>query len=144
MRVVLICHFSSFSFKFYCFNILNAFFVRASRSKPYKYNTANQHHLCCLNHHQKFKIWNKGTKRLGDMVERKSKRLNTVASSFPAPSLTLCITIMLFIVVYTCVSEIAHGIIIIIIIIIARLSNIIGPKLISLSFWVKWCSYILY
>ena len=77
------------------------------------------------------------------MVERKSKRLNTVASSFPAPSLTLCITIMLFIVAYTCVSEIAHGIIIIIII-ITRLSNIIGPKLISLSFWVKWCSYILY
>ena len=76
------------------------------------------------------------------MVERKSKRLNTVASSFPAPSLTLCITIMLFIVAYTCVSEIAHGIIIIII--ITRLSNIIGPKLISLNFWVKWCSYILY
>lgn len=75
------------------------------------------------------------------MVERKSKRLNTVASSFPAPSLTLCITIMLFIVAYTCVSEIAHGMIIII---ITRLSNIIGPKLISLSFWVKWCSYILY
>ena len=73
------------------------------------------------------------------MVERKSKRLNTVASSFPAPS--LCITIMLFIVAYTCVSEIAHGMIIII---ITRLSNIIGPKLISLSFWVKWCSYILY
>ena len=75
------------------------------------------------------------------MVERKSKRLNTVASSFPAPSLTLCITIMLFIVAYACVSEIAHGIIIII---ITRPSNIIGPKLISLSFWVKWCSYILY
>ena len=75
------------------------------------------------------------------MVERKSKRLNTVASSFPAPSLTLCITIMLFIVAYTCVSEIAHGMIIII---ITRLSNIIGPILISLSFWVKWCSYILY
>ena len=76
------------------------------------------------------------------MVERKSKRLNTVASSFPAPSLTLWITIMLFIVAYTCVSEIAHGIIIIIT--TTRLSNIIGPKLISLSFWVKWCSYILY